>query len=34
MDFPKAAPFDSEKAYREAVTEAGGEAPKEGLRAA
>ena len=33
-DFPKAAPFDSEKAYREAVAEAGGEAPKEGLRAA
>jgi hypothetical protein len=32
-DFPKAAPFDSEKAYREAVTEAGGEVPKEGLRA-
>ncbi len=33
-DFPKANPFDSEKAYREAVTEAGGEVPKEGLRAA
>ena len=33
-DFPKAAPFHSEKAYREAVTEAGGEVPKEGLRAA
>jgi len=33
-DFPKAAPFDSEKAYREAVKEAGGEVPKEGLRAA
>ena len=33
-DFPKAAPFDSEKAYREAVAEAGGEAPTEGLRAA
>jgi hypothetical protein len=33
-DFPKAAPFDSEKAYREAVKEAGGAVPKEGLRAA
>ena len=26
-DFPKAAPFDSEKAYRAAIKEAGGEAP-------
>ena len=33
-DFPKVAPFDSEKAYREAVKEAGGEIPKDGLRAA
>ena len=33
-DFPKAAPFHSEKAYREAVKEAGGEMPAEGLRAA
>ena len=33
-DFPKVAPFSSEKEYREAVKEAGGEAPKEGLRAA
>jgi hypothetical protein len=33
-DFPKAAPFNSEKAYREAVKEAGGEVPAEGLRAA
>ncbi|MDP3162199.1 MAG: hypothetical protein Q8N31_19475, partial [Reyranella sp.] len=31
-DFPKAAPFTSEKEYREAVKEAGGEVPKEGLR--
>ena len=33
-DFPKMAPFSSEKEYREAVKEAGGEVPKEGLRAA
>jgi len=33
-DFPKIAPFDSEKNYRAAVTEAEGEVPKEGLRAA
>jgi hypothetical protein len=33
-DYPKVAPFSSEKEYREAVKEAGGEAPKEGLRAA
>jgi hypothetical protein len=33
-DYPKAAPFDSEKNYRAAVQEAGGEVPKEGLRAA
>jgi len=33
-DYPKVAPFDSEKSYREAVQEAGGEPPKEGLRAA
>src|SRR5260221_2632957 len=33
-DFPKANPFDTEKAYRDAVMEAGGEVPKEGLRAA
>ena len=32
-DFPKAAPFDSEKSYREAIREAGGEVPKEGLGA-
>ena len=31
---PKVAPFSSEKEYREAVKEAGGEVPKEGLRAA
>ncbi len=30
---PKIAPFSSEKEYREAVKEAGGEVPKEGLRA-
>ena len=33
-DYPKVAPFSSEKEYREAVKEAGGEVPKEGLRAA
>ena len=33
-DYPKVAPFSSEKEYREAVKEAGGEPPKEGLRAA
>jgi hypothetical protein len=33
-DYPKAEPFTSEKAYRAAVKEAGGEVPKEGLRAA
>src|SRR5262249_26216462 len=33
-DYPKAAPFTSEKAYRDAVKEACGEVPKEGLRAA
>lgn len=33
-DFPKMAPFSSEKEYRAAVKEAGGEVPKEGLRAA
>ena len=32
-EFPKAAPFNSEKAYRAAVKEAGGEVPAEGLRA-
>ena len=32
-DFPKVAPFSSEKEYRAAVKEAGGEVPKEGLRA-
>ena len=32
-DFPKAAPFTSEKEYRAAIKEAGGEVPKEGLRA-
>ena len=32
-DFPKVAPFTSEKEYRAAIKEAGGEAPKEGLRA-
>ena len=33
-DYPKVAPFDSEKSYREAVKEAGGEVPSNGLRAA
>lgn len=33
-DFPKAKPFTSEKDYREAIKEAGGEIPKTGLRAA
>ena len=33
-DYPKIAPFDSEKNYRAAVKEEGGEVPKEGLRAA
>ena len=33
-DFPKIAPFDSEKSYRAAIKEEGGEVPKEGLRAA
>ena len=32
-DFPKVAPFDSEKSYREAIKEADGEVPKQGLRA-
>ena len=32
-DYPKIAPFDSEKNYRAAIKEAGGEAPQEGLRA-
>jgi len=32
-DFPKVAPFSSEKEYRAAIKEAGGEVPKEGLRA-
>jgi hypothetical protein len=31
-DFPKLAPFNSEKAYKAACKEAGGEAPAEGLR--
>ena len=31
-DFPKAAPFDSEKSYRAAIKEAEGEVPKMGLR--
>src|SRR5882757_886884 len=31
-DFPKAAPFDSEKSYRAAIKEAEGEVPKAGLR--
>ncbi|MBS0541934.1 MAG: hypothetical protein JSR47_24445, partial [Proteobacteria bacterium] len=31
-DFPKIAPFNSEKAYRDAIKEAGGEVPKQGLR--
>ena len=33
-DYPKVAPFNSEKSYREAVKEAGGEVPGDGLRAA
>lgn len=33
-DFPKVAPFDSEKNYRAAIKEENGEVPKEGLRAA
>jgi hypothetical protein len=32
-DFPKIKPFDSEKNYRAAIKEEGGEVPKEGLRA-
>jgi len=32
-DFPKVAPFSSEKEYRAAVKEAGGEVPRQGLRA-
>jgi hypothetical protein len=32
-DFPKAEPFTSEKAYRAAVKDAGGQVPEEGLRA-
>ena len=32
-DFPKVTPFNSEKAYKAAIKEAGGEVPKEGLRA-
>lgn len=32
-DFPKIAPFNSEKAYKAAIKKAGGEVPKEGLRA-
>jgi hypothetical protein len=31
-DYPKIAPFDSEKNYRAAIKEEGGEVPKEGLR--
>jgi hypothetical protein len=31
-DYPKIAPFDSEKSYRRAVTEAGGQVPDGGLR--
>lgn len=31
-DFPKVAPFDSEKSYRAAIKEAEGEVPKMGLR--
>jgi hypothetical protein len=30
-DYPKAEPFNSEKAYRAAIKEAGGEVPKDGL---
>jgi hypothetical protein len=33
-DYPKVAPFDSEKSYREAVKQEGGEVPENGLRAA
>jgi hypothetical protein len=33
-DYPKIAPFSSEKAYRAAIKEAEGEVPKEGLRPA
>jgi hypothetical protein len=33
-DFPKIAPFSSEKSYRAAIKEEGGEVPPEGLRAA
>ena len=33
-DYPKIAPFDSEKNYRAAIKDEGGEVPKEGLRAA
>ena len=33
-DYPKIAPFSSEKEYRAAISEAGGEVPKDGLRAA
>ena len=32
-DYPKAAPFESEKSYRAAIEEEGGEVPKSGLRA-
>jgi hypothetical protein len=32
-DYPKIAPFSSEKEYRAAIKEADGEVPKEGLRA-
>lgn len=33
-DFPKIKPFDSEKSYKAAIKEEGGEVPKEGLKAA
>ena len=32
-DYPKVAPFDSEKSYRAAIKAEGGEVPKSGLRA-
>ena len=32
-DFPKITPFNSERAYKAAIKDAGGEVPKEGLRA-
>jgi hypothetical protein len=34
QDYPKIAPFDSEKNYRAAIKDEGGEVPKEGLRPA